>query len=108
MTEPPPLCRALVFPREGTGAVTVINSDINRLAPGEFLNDTLIEYGMKCVSVLKFFLPKADWSSLDRRIWQRIRDIDPLLGDQIHMFSSFFYKKLSPEKYDCSISPYRA
>jgi hypothetical protein len=37
----------LVYPLSGTGAVNINKSDLNRLQPGEFLNDTLIEFGLK-------------------------------------------------------------
>ncbi|KIM89078.1 hypothetical protein PILCRDRAFT_84870 [Piloderma croceum F 1598] len=65
----------LVYPPSGTGAINITQGDINRLEPGEYLNDTLIEFGLKL------------WLS-------EIREKDPDLADQIHVFSSFFYKKL--------------
>ncbi|KDQ62545.1 hypothetical protein JAAARDRAFT_121801, partial [Jaapia argillacea MUCL 33604] len=70
----------LVYPPIGTGAVNVNRSDLNRLQPGEFLNDTLIEFG------LKFWL-------------NELRETNPSLADQVHVFSSFFYKKLNNKKY---------
>ncbi|EPQ51077.1 hypothetical protein GLOTRDRAFT_141216 [Gloeophyllum trabeum ATCC 11539] len=66
----------LVYPPSGTGAVNITRSDLLRLQPGEFLNDTLIEFGLK--------------------LWvNELRERDPELADQIHVFSSFFYKKLN-------------
>ncbi|KAF7346574.1 hypothetical protein MSAN_01885500 [Mycena sanguinolenta] len=65
----------LVYPQGQTGAVNITNGDLSRLAPGEFLNDTLIEFGLK--------------------LW--LHDLEkenPELVKQIHVFSSFFYKKL--------------
>jgi Ulp1 family protease len=41
------LYRILVYPPGQTGAVNITNGDVTRLAPGEFLNDTLIEFGLK-------------------------------------------------------------
>ncbi|KAF8171968.1 hypothetical protein K438DRAFT_1851990 [Mycena galopus ATCC 62051] len=65
----------LVYPPGQTGAVNITNADVARLAPGEFLNDTLIEFGLK--------------------LWlQDLEKEDPELVKQIHVFSSFFYKKL--------------
>ncbi|KAJ7505111.1 hypothetical protein B0H11DRAFT_1976828 [Mycena galericulata] len=66
----------LVYPPGQTGAVNITNGDVTRLAPGEFLNDTLIEFGLK--------------------LWlQELERTNPELVKQIHVFSSFFYKKLS-------------
>jgi Ulp1 family protease len=42
-----PLVRILVYPPGQTGAVNITNGDLHRLEPGEFLNDTLIEFGLK-------------------------------------------------------------
>ncbi|KAL4080731.1 hypothetical protein J3A83DRAFT_4084820, partial [Scleroderma citrinum] len=78
---PPPPAAAepdelvLVYP-PGTGALNIMRSDLKRLGPEEYLNDTLIEFGLK--------------------LWLNdLREKDPALADQIHVFSSFFYKKLN-------------
>ncbi|CAE6516690.1 unnamed protein product [Rhizoctonia solani] len=64
----------LVHPT-GTGSVTINRGELARLEPGEFLNDTLIELGLK--------------------MWLNdLRAQDPALADQVHIFSSFFFKKL--------------
>lgn len=42
--------RVLVYPPDGTGSISVTAADYDRLQPDEFLNDTLIEYGMRCGS----------------------------------------------------------
>jgi Ulp1 family protease len=39
--------RILVYPPGQKGAVNITNGDLMRLAPGEFLNDTLVEFGLK-------------------------------------------------------------
>ncbi|KAJ6585256.1 hypothetical protein B0H19DRAFT_1108938 [Mycena capillaripes] len=66
----------LVYPPGRTGAVNITNSDVSRLTPGEFLNDTLIEFGLK--------------------LWlQDLEKEDPELAKEIHVFGSFFYKKLN-------------
>lgn len=36
-----------MYPQNGPGAVNITNGDLKRLDPGEFLNDTLIELGLK-------------------------------------------------------------
>ncbi|KAG1792935.1 uncharacterized protein HD556DRAFT_1376770 [Suillus plorans] len=69
----------LVYPPSGPGALNVMGSDLNRLRPHEFLNDTLIEFGLK--------LWLAD-----------LKEQNPDLAEQIHVFSSFFYKKLNNKK----------
>ncbi|KAI0061630.1 hypothetical protein BV25DRAFT_1916654 [Artomyces pyxidatus] len=62
--------------RSGTGSLNITNADLGRLKPGEFLNDTLIEFGLKL------------W-------WADIQQQNPQLAEEIHVFNSFFYKKLS-------------
>ena len=43
--------RILVYPFSGTGAVNVTRGDLKRLDPGQYLNDTIIEFGLKCVDL---------------------------------------------------------
>ena len=73
--------------------MNVTRGDFERLQPGKYLNDTLIEFG------LKYVWPTVERHSLrvfTRRLWlSDIRDCNPELADQIHLFSSFFYKKLA-------------
>ena len=45
------VCSILVYPPSGTGAVNITRGDLKRLDPGQYLNDTLIEFGLKCVLV---------------------------------------------------------
>lgn len=71
--------QVLRFPPDGLGAVTLLRSDLDRLAEGEFLNDTVIEFGLKVLH-------------------QQIRERDPDLADQIYFFNSFFYKRLTESK----------
>ncbi|KAF5382633.1 hypothetical protein D9615_003013 [Tricholomella constricta] len=71
----------LCYPRGIPGAVNINNADLKRLQPGEFLNDTLIEFGLK--------------------LWlRRLEESNPELARQIHVFSSFFYKKLHQKNMD--------
>ncbi|KAK4705018.1 hypothetical protein P7C70_g1186, partial [Phenoliferia sp. Uapishka_3] len=69
----------LIWPHEGVGAVSVTHGDKLRLRDEEFLNDTLIELGLK-------------------RISEALSAKDPLAAKEVHMFNSFFYKKLSTKK----------
>ena len=41
--------RLLVYRPLGAGAVNITRGDLERLHPGKYLNDTLIEFGLKCV-----------------------------------------------------------
>lgn len=68
-----------MYPPSGTGALNIMKSDLARLGPSEFLNDTLIEFGLKL------------WLS-------ELREKNKALADDIHIFSSFFYKKLHNRK----------
>ncbi|KAF9257503.1 cysteine proteinase [Marasmius fiardii PR-910] len=71
----------LVYPPFITGAVNITNADLNRLQPGEFLNDTLIEFGLK--------------------LWHKeLEESSPELAKQIHIFNSFFYKKLNKKNIE--------
>jgi len=39
-----------VYPPTGPGALNLTRAERFRLDDGEFLNDTLIEYGLKCAT----------------------------------------------------------
>ena len=39
----------LVYPLSGPGAVNVTRGDLKRLEPNQYLNDVLIEFGLKYV-----------------------------------------------------------
>ena len=74
--------------------MNVTRGDLERLQPGKYLNDTLIEFGLKCV--LTLLIDRRLLMTPTRRLWLNdLRDHDPELADQIHLFSSFFYKKLA-------------
>ena len=36
-----------MYPSSGHGAIDITRGDIKRLEPGQYLNDTLIEFGLK-------------------------------------------------------------
>ena len=69
----------LRYPASGPFAVTLLQSDVERLQEGEYLNDTLIEFG------LRFLL-------------ERIKQREPNLAQQIHVFNTFFYHKLTESR----------
>ncbi|KAF8916981.1 hypothetical protein CPB85DRAFT_231712 [Mucidula mucida] len=71
----------LVYPWGMPGAVNLNRGDIGRLDPGEFLNDNLIEFG------LKLWLTKLEKEKPD-------------LFKEVYVFSSFFYGKLKTKKGD--------
>ena len=50
----PKLAGPVLWPPEDPDAVTLTNADLRRLAPGEFLNDTLIDF---CIKQLREELP---------------------------------------------------
>lgn len=85
-SDPGPSTSVLTYPMNGApGAVSITHGDTKRLADDEFLNDTLIEYGMKRIF---FGLKEADEADSQAR----------QLSSQVHMFHSFFYKRISQRK----------
>ncbi|OAX35838.1 hypothetical protein K503DRAFT_696262, partial [Rhizopogon vinicolor AM-OR11-026] len=66
-------------PPASSGEIKIYGRDLNKLQPNRFLNDTLIEFGLK--------LWHAD-------IKRRNND----LADEIHIFSPFFYTTLTHRK----------
>lgn len=71
----------LHYPFDEARGLQAVQADIERLDDREFLNDTIIEIG------LKYLL-------------KEIKDRDPELHSQIYVFSSFFYKLISEGKRD--------
>uniref|UniRef100_A0A0W0FG03 Uncharacterized protein n=1 Tax=Moniliophthora roreri TaxID=221103 RepID=A0A0W0FG03_MONRR len=58
-------------------ALEITNGDMKRLVPGQYLNDTLIELGL--------------------RIWHHeLEEYDKMC---VHIFNSFFFSKLEKEGY---------
>ncbi|KAI8978855.1 hypothetical protein BD414DRAFT_120430 [Trametes punicea] len=69
----------LVYPPSGTGAVNITRGDLKRLDDGQYLNDTLIEFGLK--------------------LWlDTVRKDQPELAEEVHVFNSFFFKKLNSKR----------
>lgn len=71
-----PSAPVLRYPASGPYAVTILESDLHRLDEDEYLNDTIIEFG------LRYFL-------------EQVRQRDERLADQIHLFNSFFFQKMT-------------
>lgn len=46
----------LSYPPGVPGAVSITSGDFRQLQPGQYLNDNLIEYGLKCVLSIKFII----------------------------------------------------
>ncbi|KAE8229387.1 hypothetical protein CF326_g5644, partial [Tilletia indica] len=66
----------------GPGAISLFRSDFAKLDEGEFLNDTLIEFGLKYI--------------LDQK--REEGGTGSKLADSMYLYSSFFYKRLSEGK----------
>ena len=69
----------LRYPTSGPFAVTLLQCDLERLKEGEYLNDTMIEFGL-------------------RYLLERIKQNNPSLVQQIHVFNTFFYHKLTESR----------
>lgn len=78
----------LSYPFDGVtagAAVSITHGDTKRLQDDEFLNDTLIEFGLKRIFV--------DLVQEEKKLAE-----DQRLSDRVHMFNSFFYKRLTQRK----------
>ena len=71
----PKLPAPLMWPPDDPDSLTVTNADLRRLVPGEFLNDTLVDF---CIKQARLDLPR-----------------DQL--QRFHFFNSFFFTKLTQE-----------
>ncbi|KAJ9113949.1 hypothetical protein QFC19_000144 [Naganishia cerealis] len=69
------------WPSHGRSEVNITRGDFYRLEETEYLNDTLIEFGLK-----------YHWSELPE---DKPGNSKQFSRDDIHIFNSFFYKKLS-------------
>ena len=71
------------------GSLTIRRGDRATLDPEEYLNDCIVEYGIR-LSLMK------------------LRERDPILADQVHLFSSFFYSSLVSAYFNEPSNPYKA
>lgn len=90
-------CSILRYPQGRPGAVDITRADFARLQPGQFLNDSIIEFGLKSVTLIHF---RRHWFTAYSRLWhRRLEDTNMRLSSQIYVFSPFFYSKLNVAKY---------
>ena len=66
----------LRYPSSGPHAVTLLGADFHRLDHDQFLNDTVIEFGL-------------------RYLLEQVRSRNSALSCSIHVYSTFFYMKMS-------------
>lgn len=66
----------LRYPQGGPHSVTLLGADLHRLDYDQFLNDTVIEFGL-------------------RYLLEQVRARDAELSASMHMYSTFFYMKMS-------------
>lgn len=66
----------LRYPSNGPHAVTLLGADLHRLDHDQFLNDTVIEFGL-------------------RYLLEQVRSRNSALSCSIHVYSTFFYMKMS-------------
>ncbi|SJX60448.1 uncharacterized protein SRS1_11777 [Sporisorium reilianum f. sp. reilianum] len=78
----------LHYPYEGTGAMSLRESDFDKLLDGALLNDVVIEFGMKF-------------------ILEEIRARDPGLAESIHVFNTFFFPILMSDSVETSYAKLR-
>lgn len=91
--------RLLVYPFSGPGAVNITRGDLKRLEPHQYLNDILIEYGLKYVASVTLLSSRLNPLPIPYRLWLAdLRASNPELADQVHIYSSFFYKKINVKK----------
>jgi len=70
----------ITYPEDGIRQITITGSDLRRFRPGEFLNDTVIAFGL-------------EWAH--RQMPFKDEDEQGLLvNEDIHIFNSFFFEKL--------------
>ncbi|KAG7092091.1 hypothetical protein E1B28_008467 [Marasmius oreades] len=78
--KPPKNEKVLEYPFNTLGCVQIFEKDVARLRPGRFLNDVIVEFGL--------------------RLWYReLEEKSSLLSQQIHICNTFFFQKLTEEGY---------
>lgn len=76
-----PVLKLMVYPPPPTtGGITVTNEDLHCLNDGEFLNDVIIDFYLKYL------------------VLEKLKQED---SQRIHVFSSFFYKRLNQRERRC-------
>jgi Ulp1 family protease len=84
---------AFVYPDGQPDAIPITGEDIGRLNPGEYLNDSLIDFYLKYAPLL--LSPVSLLQELTERLARYLRREELLAHEKrFYVFSSFFYKKL--------------
>ena len=90
--------RILHHPQGVPGAVNITVAEFRRLQSGGYLNDTLIEFGFKhvllCINIYYLLISNFRWWLFG------LTESNPEVASGIHVFSSFFFKKLNDEGYE--------
>ena len=71
-------------------------ADLNRLEPGEMLNDTVIEIGFRW-STPNLGNYSAVLTDIIRLILNDLRETNPERYEQTHVFSTFFFRMLEEQ-----------
>lgn len=98
--EPPPANRnelCFCYPPTEKAAVSITQGDKYRVKVGEFLNDTLLEFGLRWVhrsfyENLRSLFKKRLLIMKKRHVLSQVTDVR---REETHVFNSFFYGKLS-------------
>lgn len=78
---------------EASGRISVTYGDIDRLAPGEFLNDNIIDFYLRYFTFFVLVLsPYADNYRFFRFLW---RHLEPWQQEHMYFFSSHFFTQLN-------------
>ena len=80
------------YPEGDLDSVQVTSHELQRLEPGIWLNDTLIDFELKYIDlIVKLFINFPIFRYL-------LHQLDKNVQEKIHIFSSFFYRRLSSAK----------
>ena len=80
----------LMYPFYGVGSILLQQMDVERLETGRWLNDSLIQFGLKYVLITCIHT----LSPLASLIHDDIKHSNPFFGHQIYVANTFFYTKL--------------
>ncbi|RKO92416.1 hypothetical protein BDK51DRAFT_18591 [Blyttiomyces helicus] len=75
-------CSYAIFSPSSRSKIRITRSEYDRLLPGVFLNDTIMEF------YLRYLLTNM---------------LDENLRDEVHMFNSFFFEQLSKDPVDAGL-----
>ncbi len=85
--------KAIEFRTINGTTIIIAATDFQRLKPPGCLNDTLIQFGLRFVGYLVILY--LDYLFQRHSLWlSEIHACDPMLADQFHVFSTFFFTAL--------------